>query len=110
MPRRYHDVSTAPPEVQQAFIRNLRPKPGFRDRLAGIPEWDGEVRYPSTGDNNPWSDREIHVAAWEALRRMASGQGWKGSKDDPNDPPAVTADIRARPFGPYGASPGRLEA
>jgi hypothetical protein len=97
-------LSTMGPQEQLAFMRSVRPQPGARARLAAVPEWDGVMRFPSTGSEEPWTDWEIQASAWEALRYMATGRFGKTfplAEDDPNDPPAVKQDILVHRFNPW---------
>lgn len=88
-------------------MRRMPAAPGAAARLAELPPWDGKVRFylqcPYTGrvDDAPWSDEEIHYEAWRNLRNMVAGYGIGGTKDDPNDPPIVTKDIREHPNDPW---------
>lgn len=113
MPRRLRVpryIEALPPEEQLTFMRSLPAAPFWQRRLAALPEWDGTIRFPHTGDNAPWSDEELQRAAWDALRGKARGAKALETKTDPNDPPIVGQDIQSHPRGPYGPSPGYLTA
>lgn len=109
MPRRLRVpryTSVLAPEEQFAFMRSLPVRRGARQRLAGVPEWDGTVRFPQTGDNEPWSDEELAAAAWQAMRDFGVFTGEQLEVKLANDPRAVVQDIRSHPEGPWGPAPG----
>lgn len=87
-------------------LRALRLMPtgrGAGARLAGLPEWDGRCWFPEKDNRGrlvgyrPYENAEVTFEASLSLYDMARGnfEGRVGEqmRDDPEDPPAVKADI-----------------
>lgn len=98
--RNARSINTASPEEQLAWMRSLPAKRGAAKRIAGLPVWDGHVRFGDV-DDAPWSDEDIHTETWASLQLMARGEGHCGSQNDPNDPPVVKRDILNHPYDPW---------
>lgn len=72
-------------------------RPGARERMAGIPQWDGHVRFPKVTGNKIWSSKELmheaRIALYDMARRGFDGSLGDEMADDPEDPPIVRRDI-----------------
>ena len=78
-------------------LRNTPSRAGAGRRIAGIPYWDGHVRFPKHTGAEIWPPEKLTHEASIALYDMARGafEGRLGEemKNDPNDPVIVRFDI-----------------